>query len=352
MIELQNWPEQAVIRTLEDLIRIPSPTGYTEQAIRYLEERLQPYAPTLRLRHNQKGGLLVSLPGKEGVPQRLLTAHVDTLGAMVKEIKSNGRLRLSRIGGYTWNSIEGVYCTVHTRSGRDWTGTVLPTHTSVHVYEDAAEQKRNQENMEVRLDAVATDADAVRDLGVEVGDFVSFDPRIQILDSGYIKGRHLDDKASAAILLELIVEMLEGGPLPCETHVFFSTYEEVGFGANSNIPSGVKEYLAVDMGAIGEGQSTDEHSVSICVKDSGGPYHYGFRNQLAALAEDEGIHYSLDIYPHYTSDATAAVLAGHDLIHGLIGPGVDASHAFERTHTDALQHTYRLLRCYLYSPVQ
>ncbi|MDR6225315.1 M42 family metallopeptidase [Desmospora profundinema] len=349
---MKKWPEKAVVDTLVDLVCIPSPTGYTEKVVQYLEKRLQAARDDIQLRRDYKGGLLVTLPGKEGSPQRLLTAHVDTLGGMVKEIKADGRLRLTRIGGFTWNSIEGVYCTVHTRKGREVTGTVLPTHTSVHVYDDAAKQERNQENMEIRLDVAVTDADDVSRLGIGVGDFVSFDPRVETLESGYIKGRHMDDKASAAILLELILDTASSEEyLPCVSHVYFSTYEEVGFGANATIPAGVKEFLAVDMGAIGDGQNTDEHSVSICVKDSSGPYHYHFRNRLAALAEEEGLHYKLDIYPHYGSDASAAVRAGHDLVHGLIGPGVDASHAFERTHKDALENTYRLLKRYIHSPI-
>ncbi|WP_107727297.1 M42 family metallopeptidase [Desmospora activa] len=349
---MHTWPENKVIDTLLDLVRIPSPTGYTDSIIQYLEARLQAAGDRIRLRRNHKGGLLVTLRGEQRAPQRLLTAHVDTLGGMVKEIKSNGRLRLTRIGGYTWNSIEGVYCTVHTRNGDEIKGTVLPTHTSVHVYDDAGKQERNQENMEIRLDLPLTDAVGVRAHGIEIGDFISFDPRVERLPSGYIKGRHMDDKASAAILLELILQQVaRGDPIPCDTHVIFSTYEEVGFGANSNIPTGVKEFLAVDMGAIGKGQNTDEHCVSICVKDASGPYHYGFRNRLADLAEKEGLYYKLDIYPRYQSDASAAVRAGYDLIHGLVGPGVDASHAFERTHRDALENTYRLLQHYIHSPL-
>lgn len=341
-----------MIDTLVDLVQIPSPTGYTDSIIQYLEGRLRGVEGQIRLRHSHKGGLLLTLPGEQGTPQRLLTAHVDTLGGMVKEIKSNGRLRLTQIGGFTWNSIEGVYCTVHTREGGGITGTVLPTHTSVHVYKDAGSQERNEANMEVRLDVPVTDAKGVRSHGIEIGDFISFDPRVERLQNGYIKGRHMDDKASAAILLELILEQVAvGTSLPCDTHVYFSTYEEVGFGANSNIPAGVKEFLAVDMGAIGTGQNTDEHCVSICVKDASGPYHYGFRNRLAALAEKEDLYYKLDIYPRYRSDASAAVRAGYDLVHGLVGPGVDASHAFERTHRDALENTYRLLRSYIHSPL-
>ncbi|GGA49940.1 putative aminopeptidase YhfE [Kroppenstedtia guangzhouensis] len=341
-------PVDAIIDHLVRLVRIPSPTGHTEEAIRFLRGKLSPYEGRISLSQAAKGGLLVTLKGEDHQIHRFLTAHVDTLGAMVKEIKPNGRLQLTNIGGFTWNSVEGNYCTVQTRSRGKVTGTILATHTSVHVYEDARKQERKQENMEVRLDAKVHNAEEVRELGIEVGDFVSFDPRIEVTESGFIKGRHMDDKASAAILLELIIQVVEQRlRLPHTTHVYFSTYEEVGFGANSNIPDRVREYLAVDMGAIGEGQATDEFCVSICAKDSSGPYHYGLRKKLTELAEREGIYHRVDIYPHYGSDASAAVRAGYDLIHGLIGPGVDASHAFERTHRDALENTYRLLYRYI-----
>jgi putative aminopeptidase FrvX len=202
--------------------------------------------------------------------------------------------------------------------------------------------------MEVRLDARVKTADDVRELGVRVGDIVWFDPQVVETEAGFIKARHLDDKAGVAILLELIEHFVRSGILlPHTTHVLFSNYEEVGYGANSNIPSKVREYVAVDMGAIGRGQATDEFCVSICAKDSTGPYHWELTTKLIRLAEENGIYYQVDIYPHYGSDAGAAVLSGADVMHALIGPGVDASHAYERTHLDALDNTYRLLYHYL-----
>jgi putative aminopeptidase FrvX len=269
---------------------------------------------------------------------------------MVKAIKENGRLKLSKIGGYGWFAVDGAYCYVETRKGDVIPGTILATHTSVHVYADAEEQKRTDEEMEVRLDERVNTAEEVKALGIRVGDYVSFDPQIMETESGFIKARHLDDKASAAILIELLIYLKENKrDLPHTTHFFFSNYEEVGFGANSSIPPQVREYLAVDMGAIGEGQATDEFCVSICAKDGSGPYHYGLTNRLIQLAEENGIYYQVDLYPHYASDASAAVRAGYDVMHALIGPGVDASHAYERTHRDALENTFRLLYHYLFS---
>jgi len=342
------FPEKKVIDTLLELLSIESPTGHAERAIAYIRGRLNPLG--LEMKETPKGSLIVTLPGENDSIHRLVTAHVDTLGAMVKEIKPNGRLKLTKIGGYGWFSVEGAYCTVETRKGKRYTGTILNTHTSVHVYEDAAEQKRTDATMEVRLDAKVKSADDVRELGIRVGDFVSFDPQTEYTETGFVKSRHLDDKASAAILVECIAAMKQDGIMPKHTtHFLFSTFEEVGHGGNSSIPGQVREYLAVDMGAMGEGQTTDEYSVSICAKDSSGPYHYGLTNRLIELAEENGIAYQVDIYPRYGSDASAALRAGHDVMHALIGPGVDASHAFERTHRDGLKNTFLLLVHYLLS---
>jgi putative aminopeptidase FrvX len=274
---------------------------------------------------------------------------VDTLGAMVKEIKENGRLALTRIGGYGWFSIDGVYCQVETLEGKRISGTILHKKSSVHVYEDAGKNP-SQETIEVRLDAKVKSREDVERLGIRVGDFVSFAPNVEITETGFIKSRHLDDKACAAILLELVFALQkERITLPHTTHILFSTYEEVGFGANSNIPPNVREFLAVDMAAIGDGQASDEYSVTICAMDRSGPYDFLLRKKLVQLAEQNGISYHIDLYPHYASDASAARLAGYDVICGLIGPGVDASHAYERTHRDALENTYLLLYHYLMS---
>ena len=251
---------------IKQLVSIPSPSGYTEKVIQYVENIFNDLG--VESKRNNKGGLIATLPGKNQEQHRMLTAHVDTLGAMVKEIKSNGRLRLDLIGGFRYNSIEGEYCTIHTSSGKEFTGTILMHQTSVHVYKDAGKAERNQENMEVRIDAKVKNEEDVRALGIEVGDFVSFDPRVELTDNGFIKSRHLDDKASVAILIQLIKRLKEENiTLPYTTHFLISNNEEIGYGGNSNIPEETVEYLAVDMGAIGDGQATDEYTVSICAKD-------------------------------------------------------------------------------------
>ncbi|OZM57680.1 peptidase M42 [Lottiidibacillus patelloidae] len=339
---------QDIVTTIKNLVNIPSPSGNTEEIISYVESSLSNF--DLQLTRNRKGGLIATIRGENENEHRMLTAHVDTLGAMVKDIKPDGRLKLSLIGGFRWNAIEGEYCTIETSSGKTFTGTILMHQTSVHVYKNAGEAKRDENNMEVRIDAKVHRKKDVEDLGIAVGDFVSFDPRVEVTDTGFIKSRHLDDKASVAILLQLIKDIQTSSTkLPYTTHFLISNNEEIGYGGNSNIPEQTVEYLAVDMGAIGDGQATDEFTVSICAKDSGGPYHKKLRQHLVQLAEENEIKYKVDIYPYYGSDATAAIRAGHDIVHGLIGPGIDASHAYERTHTDSLHETYKLLNKYVMS---
>ncbi|PYZ97746.1 peptidase M42 [Alteribacter lacisalsi] len=338
------------IELIKDLVSIPSPSGNTDRVISYVEDFLAKL--DVETKRNRKGGLIATLPGKNDAEHRMLTAHVDTLGAMVKEIKPSGRLKLSLIGGFKFNAIEGEYCEIETVSGKKYSGTILMHQTSVHVYKDAGKAERNEANMEVRIDEKVHTAEEVRELGIEVGDFVSFDPRVETTRSGYLKSRHLDDKASVGILMQLIRQVKEEGvTLPHTTHFLISNNEEIGYGGNSNITPETVEYLAVDMGAMGDGQATDEYTVSICVKDASGPYHYGLRRHLTALAEKNEIGYKLDIYPYYGSDASAAIRSGHDIVHGLIGPGIDSSHAYERTHRNSIEETTRLLLAYVQEPV-
>lgn len=334
---------------IKQLTAIPSPTGYTQNIMDWVEKEVRGmgYAPL----RTPKDGLLVTVKGADDSQHRLLTAHLDTLGAMVRAIKPDGRLKIALVGGFTFNAIEGENCIVHVaKNGRQVTGTILLHQTSVHVYREAGTLERQQDNMEVRLDEKVTSSDDVRALGIDVGDFISFDPRTVVTETGFIKSRHLDDKVSAAILLNrLRTYQAEGTVLPYTTHFYFSAYEEVGHGANSSIPDQVVEYIAVDMGAMGDDQQTDEYTVSICVKDGSGPYHYGLRQHLVTIAEQEKIPYKLDIYPYYGSDASAAMRAGAEVRHGLFGAGIESSHAYERTHTDSVQATERLVDAYLKS---
>jgi putative aminopeptidase FrvX len=330
---------------LVQLLKTPSPTGYTEDALRLVRETLANLK--LDTRFNTKGNLIATWQGKANTRGRALTAHVDTLGAMVKEIDlATGRLRLSKIGGLTWNSVEGETCTVITNAGRVYRGTILPRKASVHVHSgpEVERGERSDATMEVRLDAKVRSGLETRQLGIEVGDFVVFDPRTEVTDTGFIRSRHLDDKASVACIVAACKALLDAGLRPAQrTTILLSHFEEVGHGASTGIPAEVKEVLAVDMAAVGPGQNSDEYSVGICVKDSGGPYSREMKQLLMQLCQNADIPYKLDIYPFYGSDVGPVWRSGADVIAGLIGPGVDASHHYERTHIDSLIATVRLI---------
>jgi len=345
---MNMFNEKQIIAVLQKLVETPSPSGYTADVLAIIKKEFEsigvPFMTT------NKGAVIATIQGVDTKRHRLLTAHVDTLGAMVKEVKSDGRLKLSMIGGFKWDAVEGEYCSIHTAGGKKYSGTILMHQTSVHVYKEAGSAKRSEDNIEVRIDEVVKNADETKALGVEVGDFVSFDPRFEVSDSGFIKSRHLDDKASTALLIELIRSIVEKDiKLPHTTHFYISNNEEIGYGGNSNIPTETVEYIAVDMGALGDGQASDEYTVSICAKDSSGPYHYGLTQHLVGLAKQKDIPFKLDIYPYYGSDASAAIRAGFDVRHALFGPGIESSHALERTHMDSMRATAELLEVYVKS---
>ncbi|MGY3766428.1 M42 family metallopeptidase [Vagococcus vulneris] len=339
---------KSTIELTKELTLIPSPTGFTQNIITYIKNILTDNGIDSSI--NRKGSLLTTINGENNSEHRFITAHIDTLGAMVRSIKPDGRLKIDLIGGFKYNSIEGEYCTIHTQNSGNFSGTILMHQTSVHVYQDAGTAERNQSNIEIRLDERVSTPDDILKLGIQIGDFISFDPRTVITKNNFIKSRHLDDKVSAAILINFLIDLKKSGKkLPYTTHFLFSNNEEIGYGGNSNIDYRVIEYLAVDMGAMGDDQQTDEYSVSICVKDASGPYHLGLRNHLVNLCSQHKINYKLDIYPFYGSDASAAMKAGADIKHGLIGAGIDASHAFERTHIDSINATKNLVYTYLFS---
>jgi len=330
---------------LIELLNTPSPTGFTEDAVALIERELGHM--NVRSARTPKGGLLWSVPGA-GEGEVCFSAHADTLGAMVKEVRPNGRLGLTRLGGYDWASIEGAEVQVHSQAHGTLTGTVVNTRQSSHVWgQKLTDLKRDEGTLEVRLDAVTDSAAQTRAHGVQVGDFVSFDSGARLTPAGYVKGRHLDNKAAVAVFLGVTTTLLQTPPR-CTAHFYISVYEEVGHGAASGIPASTTELIAVDMAAIGDGQTSSEHHVTLCVKDSSGPYDHQLGNRLRAAAERAGIELKIDIYPYYGSDASAAWRAGLPCPAALIGPGVDASHAYERTHQDALQATADLMLSYLH----
>ncbi len=332
---------------LTGLLNTPSPTGFTERAVDFTEQALN-VCPAVRAQRTRKGALLITFPGAKSDSPRGLTAHIDTLGGMVKEVKSSGRLKLTKIGGYAWNTVEGEGLKVFTRKNGVVRGSLLLAKSSSHVHGGLVnDAKRDDEAMEVRLDAVTTSADETRALGIEVGDFVAFDPRVEVVN-GFVRSRHLDDKACVACVLAAFKALHDARLQPTQTtYALISNYEEVGHGASAGFPADLSELLTVDMAAIGDGQTSDEFHVTLCVKDSGGPYHHGMSQRLRDLADEAGIPYKIDIYPYYGSDGEAFWRAGGDVPVALIGPGVDASHSYERTHMDALVATTQWVLAYL-----
>lgn len=346
-MEIPPIDEALLVKFLVDLLKKPSPTGYTEEAVSFTE-RMFCAIPGAEVQRTPKGALLVTLKGEHAEAPRALAAHADTLGAMVKTIKPSGRLTLSSVGGFAWNTVEGEGCTVFTREGKRIRGSLLVTAASGHVYgAKTGETKRDETTMEVRLDDKAASIDEVRALGIEVGDFVAFDPRVEI-SNGFIRSRHLDNKAGVACLLEAARALHSAGLKPAQTtYIYISNYEEVGHGGASGIPADTAELLVVDMAAVGEGQTSDEFHATICVKDSSGPYHYGLSSRLRRLGDQYQIPYKVDIYPYYSSDGSAYWRSGGEIPVALIGPGVDASHNYERTHTEALAATTLWILAYL-----
>ena len=336
----------ACIERLVTLCSIPSPSGFTEKIESHLANELT------KLRFDpistRKGSMVCDLGGAgRGL---VLAAHVDTLGAMVRSLKENGRVRYTQIGGYPEIYITTETCLLHTRDGRIYSGTVQPINPAVHVNRKIRDLKPSDETLEIVLDLIAETKDDLSDLGVSPGDYVSFDPRTRVTESGYIKSRHLDDKASAATLLSLASLVSEKRlDLSRKVYLLFTTYEEVGHGGASGIPDGIEEMISVDMGAVGDDLQANERTVSICAKDSGGPYDYNVTGALIEAAKRSEAHYAVDIYPQYGSDVEATLRAGHDITHGLIGPGVSASHGYERTHRDGLESTLKLLAAYVSS---
>ncbi len=326
---------------LYTLTSIPSPSSFTTKVTDYLLSELSSlgYSPE----RSNKGNVFVTLGGS-GSPL-VLAAHVDTLGAMVRSIKENGRLRPTTIGGHQWSTADGENCTIHTRDGRVYTGVVLNKEPSSHVADQKTEL--TEENMEILLDENVTSDQDTLALGIQTGDIIAMDPRTVVTESGYIKSRFLDDKLSAAILLGLARAVREDTwKLNRKVSLLFTVYEEVGHGG-SVVPDDTEEMISVDMGCVGSDLGCTERMVSICAKDSGGPYNYDLITALSNLAKEKKLDYAIDVYPHYGSDVETTLRAGYDIRHGLIGPGVYASHNYERSHMDGVRNTFELLKAYI-----
>ena len=328
------------------ILAVDSPSGYTDDAVDFVmtEFRALGYEPV----KTTKGGIIVDLGGKNVDDGILLETHLDTLGAMVSEIKGNGRLKVTNIGGMNANNAEAENVRVVTKFNGAYEGTLQLIDASVHVNGQYNATARAWDKMEVVLDEIVSSKDDVMKLGIRVGDFVCFDPRTRVTEKGYIKSRFLDDKLSVGILLGYAKYLKDEGITP-ERRVYghVTVYEEVGHGGSASVPAGVTEAISIDMGCVGNGLGCTERTVSICAKDSGGPYTYSVVRGLIAAAEKAGAEYAVDVYPFYGSDVEATLRAGYDIKHGLIGAGVYASHGYERSHRDGVENTLKLLCGYL-----
>lgn len=342
---MKNYVDYMVEET-KKILAIDSPSGYTKEVAEYVmkEYKALGYEPQLTV----KGGVLVALGGKNKTDAVMLEAHIDTLGGMVKEVKGNGRLKITPIGGMNANNAEAENCRIATRFSGKFEGTLQLENASVHVNGSYDDTKRGFDAMEVVLDEKVKTKEDTEKLGIGVGDFVCFDPRTIVTESGYIKSRFLDDKLSVGILLGYAKYLKEENVEP-ERMVYqhITVYEEVGHGGAASIPEGVTEVISVDMGCVGDGLECDETKVSICAKDSRGPYNYDVVTGLIQAAKEHNIDYAVDVYPYYGSDADVALTAGYDVRHGLIGAGVYASHGYERSHKDGVRNTFELLCAYL-----
>mgnify|MGYP003299346614 CR=1 FL=1 len=339
------YADYAVEKTVE-LLAIDSPSGYTDAAAEWTRDAFASLGFDAKI--TAKGGVLVDLGGTDAEDGLFLEAHADTLGAMVSEIKGNGRLKVTNLGGMRAENSEAENVRVHTRDGRVIEGTLQLCNASVHVNMSYGDTKRTWGAMEVVLDEDVNSAADTRALGIEVGDIVAFDPRTIVTKTGYIKSRFLDDKLSVGILLGFAKYIAdEKITLPRRTYAHITVYEEVGHGGSASVPAGVTEAISVDMGCVGDGLSCTEKMVSICAKDSGGPYSYKVTGKLIDAAKKEGADYAVDIYPGYGSDVEATLRAGYDIRHGLIGAGVYASHGYERSHIDGVYSSLKVLKGYL-----
>ena len=343
MLDTQNC-QGIMMDIAKRLLAIDSPSGFTQNVVREAEQIAQDHGYATR--RTNKGNLIVSVPGREKGKKIGLCAHVDTLGLMVRSITADGMLKITKVGGPILPTLDGEYCRIYTREGKVYTGTILSLSPAVHVYDDAATRPREEKELAVRIDEKVKSKEDVEKLGICAGDYVCFDPKTTVTESGFLKSRFIDDKGSAAILLTLLRLMHFAGLRPrYDTDVCFTVHEEVGHGGATLPP--VDELLAVDMGCVGDDLSCTEYQVSICAKDSNGPYDYEMVSRLVELAKDNGVDYAVDIYPHYGSDVAVAWHTGMDAKGALIGPGVHASHGMERTHFDGMKATIDLVSLYL-----
>lgn len=326
------------------IFNIDSPSGYSENINKVLIELLNELGYTATL--TNKGNVALKVAGESNEKTVATSAHVDTLGLMVRSINGDGTLNVTRIGGPQIATLDGEYCKIQTRFNQTYTGTILSNSASSHVYEDSDKQ-RKENNVVVRIDEKVNSKQDVLDLGIQNGDYIFIEPKFTITESGFIKSRFIDDKASVCVILSVLKYLKENNLKPAyDTFIYFVNHEEVGHGA-ATVDENITEFVTVDMGCIGKDLAGNEYAVSIAAKDSGGPYDYELTTRLIKLAKENSVNYVVDIFPYYGSDVGAAYRSGRDLKGALIGQGVHASHGMERTHLDGCINTMKLLTLYL-----
>jgi peptidase M42 family hydrolase len=338
-----------LLKTLDDLLAIPSPSGYTDSIVHFVGEELDRLGITYEL--TRRGAIRATIKGERSSPNRALVAHVDTLGAMVRELQTNGRLGVAPIGTWSARFAEGARVTIFT-DDRRFRGTILPLKASGHVYDEAVDtQPSSWNNLELRVDEpIASEGEAF-ELGIRVGDIVAVDPQPEFTDSGFVVSRHLDNKAGVSCLLAAARAVLEQKrTLPMDCHLLFTIFEEVGSGASSVLHQDVAEMVSIDNATTAPGQNSGEFDVTVAMMDSSGPFDYHLTRRLLALAREFGLVHGRDIYRHYRCDAASAVEAGNDIRTALACYGLDASHGYERTHVASLLSLAQLIVLYMQSP--
>ncbi|PVZ20247.1 MULTISPECIES: osmoprotectant NAGGN system M42 family peptidase [unclassified Pseudomonas] len=340
---------QYLQKVLLEMLAIPSPTGFTDTIVRYVAERLDELGIPFEL--TRRGTIRATLKGRKSSPDRAVATHLDTIGASVRVIQDNGRLGLAPVGHWSSRFAEGSRVSVFTDTGVI-RGSVLPLMASGHAFNTAIDQMPvSWDHVELRLDAYCTTRADCESLGVNVGDFVAFDPLPEFTESGHISARHLDDKAGVAALLAALKAVVESGQEPViDCHPLFTITEETGSGAASALPWDVSEFVGIDIAPVAPGQHSSEHAVSVAMQDSSGPYDYHLSRHLLKLGQAHDLPLRRDLFRYYYSDAHSAVTAGHDIRTALVAFGCDATHGYERTHIDSLNALSRLLTAYLLSP--
>jgi len=342
-------PDMAFVRkTLLELLAIPSPTGFTDEVVRYTCEMLESIGISYEM--TRRGGIRADMPGRKSSPDRSIVAHLDTLGAMVNRLKENGRLRLTPVGTWSSRFAEGAHATVYT-DDRHYAGTILPIKASGHTFDAEIDTLPvSWDTVELRLDEPCDNLNDLQEMGVNVGDYVCLDPGARITDNGFINSRYLDDKAGVAVLLGVAKRVVdEGIELPMDCHLLFTISEEVGSGASAILHGDVAEMLTIDAGPSAPEQNTDEFGVTVCLKDSAGPFDYHLTHKLIRLCEAHDIRHKRDVFRYYRCDSASAIEAGNDIRTALVCFGTDATHGYERCHEQSLVALGELLGFYMQS---